>query len=755
MLPNSPDGWTLTQEGFDPATFQAWETLFTLGSGYLHVRGSLEEHLSDAPQNVEFTRTPTNVTSERFRPTVSKWGTYVPGIYGRHPLLGHELVNLPWFLWTRVQIDRETLAGNTDDVREQRRSLNLRDATLRRAFVWRSDNGIDVSVTLERFLSAVRPHLCVQRLTMRFKSGAHQMHAAFGIDGDVRTNGHNHVIRVSPSCEEFKQLRFHAYTDDAIEVDIAAEMPWARDSQMWPMSGGEESSGNRLAARGHFYAIPEREYVFERRTAVATNRDSVVRTATHYLEECSADSLEQLHAEHSANWARRWDACDVIVEGDPASQLALRVSLYHLLRSHVEDARVAIDPKGYTSDAYWGRFFWDTEMCLLPFFLYTQPQKARTLVDFRVNTLPGAMENARRYGYAGARYAWESDPDGHECCPNWQYADHEIHVTADVVYGLAHFAAATGDESYLRDPAARVIVETARYWMERIDWRNGEPCLLGVMGPDEYTPISSNNAFTNRLMRFALDLAARIGDSGGATAEERAAFADVAARVPIPRHPEDPRLVLQCEEFPIFAEPDFDRFWKDRTKTFASQVSQERLYRSKCLKQADVLMLMMLFPHEFSDEEVTRAWEYYLPYTTHDSSLSPGVHGVVACRLGRIDDARRFWQQACAIDLDIEAGGAREGIHIANCGLIWQMAVFGFAGVRTALQADVLTLSPRLPNAWTRLAFPLVWKGCRVHIDVRAKGTTIENRAERPLDVCVWDESRTLAPGTSAAWKGD
>jgi kojibiose phosphorylase len=164
-------------------------------------------------------------------------------------------------------------------------------------------------------------------------------------------------------------------------------------------------------------------------------------------------------------------------------------------------------------------------------------------------------------------------------------------------------------------------------------------------------------------------------------------------------------------------------------------------------------MLMMIFPHEYSNEEVARAWDYYLPYTTHDSSLSPGVHAVVACRLGKLDEAWQFWQQSCAIDLDIEAGGAREGMHIANCGLIWQMAVLGFAGVRTALQSAQLTLSPTLPPAWSRLRFPLMWKGSPLHIDVTAAGVEIRNRSAAALDVTVSGTTQSIAPGRSATWR--
>ncbi|MBU0616438.1 MAG: glycoside hydrolase family 65 protein, partial [Planctomycetes bacterium] len=443
-----------------------------------------------------------------------------------------------------------------------------------------------------------------------------------------------------------------------------------------------------------------------------------------------------------------------VIEGDERSQLALRASLYHLLRVHVpSDDRVAIDGKGYAGEAYWGRYFWDSEMFLLPFYLYTDPPRAHTLADFRVNTLDGARRNAERYGYVGARYAWESDADGNECCPNWQYADHEVHVTADVVYGLAHYARGVGDENYLRGQAAQVVVETARYWMQRLDWRAGEdhPSLLGVMGPDEYTPISNNNAYTNRLVKFALELAAEVGYAGGASREECEAFARAAEGLPIPRH-QDGLLVLQCEGFDDLAEPRFEELWKDRRKTFGAQVSQERLYRSKCLKQADVLLMMMLFPHEFSDAEVRRAWEYYEPLTTHDSSLSACVHAIVACRLGLIDEAWGFWNMAAGIDLDVEQGGAAEGIHISNAAGLWQIAVCGFAGMKTALQSDLLTFEPRLPAQWSRLAFPVAWKGAQVSVEITRAKLAVANRGKVPLPARARGETRTLDVGQTETW---
>lgn len=748
------DTWSVVETRFDPSTARAYEGLFTLGSGYLHVRGSLEEHLSGAPQNVTYTRQAANVTSEKFPETPARWGTYVPGVFGRHPMLNNEMVNLPWFLGLVPVVDGERLDLATATVNDYRRELRLDAATLRRSLVWRTRSGQRVRVEFERFVSAARPHLGVQRLSLTSDGDADaEIHA--GVDADVRTNGYDHFADVATARADESVAGVTVRTDAGDTVTMLSGLV-ASPSVAW--DARIEARSAVLVARTRLSGASP--LVVEKRTVVGTSRDLAPRDPAALLADARRRSYDDLLAEHTEHWARRWRSCDVIIDGDDDAQRAMRVALFHLLRAHVpDDPRVAIDAKGYAGEAYWGRYFWDTEMFLLPFFVYTDPARARTLVDFRVQSLPGARANAARYGYAGARYAWESDATGLECCPNWQYADHEVHVTADVAYGLVHYARAAADPAYLRGPAAAVLVETARYWLQRLDWRPGDegPSLLGVMGPDEYTPISNNNAYTNRLVAHALAAAAEHGDAAGhgdttaASPAERAAFAEAAHGLPILRG-RDGVLVLQCEEFERLAEPRFDELWPDRSRTFAAGVSQERLYRSKCLKQADVLMLMALFPQEFSDAEVRRAWDYYVPYTTHDSSLSAGVHAILAARLGLADAAWAFWRKASAIDLDFAHGGAAEGIHIANAGAVWQMAVLGFAGLRTAMQAEHLTLHPRLPAAWKRLAFPLVWKGAPVRIEITPGGTRISNDGDAGLVAQAFDEQRLVPPRSSELW---
>ncbi len=740
--------WSITESRFDAATAKAWEGLFTLGSGYLHVRGSLEEHLSDAPQNAAALRMPANVTSEVFDDTKAKWGTYIPGVFGSHPFLNSEMINLPFFLGLVPGVAGERLDVERGRIKEYLRELRMDTATLSRSMLWSTVSGVAVRVKFERFVSAARPSLCVQRMTLLVESEA-DVEIDAQLDADVRTNGYDHFESVSFDAVGPGAMGCRVVTDQGDHVDMVTRMTA-------PGISWRFSSGGRTASLNATTRLASSEpLVIEKRTAVRTTRDLVPTEAKAVLQDAACMTYDELHAEHAEAWSRRWSRCDVEIEGDEEAQRAMRVSLFHLLRAHVPaDNRVAIDAKGYAGEAYWGRFFWDTEMYMLPFYVHTDPDRAKTLADFRVQSLPGAMANARRYGYPGARYAWESDADGNECCPNWQYADHEVHVTADVVYGLVYYARANASDDYLRGPAARVLVETARYWLGRVDPGPGEGdvSLLGVMGPDEYTPICDNNCYTNRLVRFALAAAAEYGDHGGADASERAEFRRVSDRLPLPRH-EDGLLVWQCDAFAALADPRFEELWKDRTRSFAAQVSQERLYRSKCLKQADVLMMMMLFPGEFTDREVQRAWTYYQPYTTHDSSLSAGIHAIVALRLGLDDEAWRFWESAKSIDLDVKHGGAAEGIHIAGAAANWMVAVLGFGGMKTAMQSETLTLHPRLPKCWSRLAFPIVWHRCPVHVEILPGSVRVLNQGSESLRVQVHDEERSIAPDEQSTWE--
>ena len=727
MHKTSKDYWTLTQDGFTSSEALAWESLFTQGSGYLQIRGSFEEKLEDSPQNLEYIRTTTNVSAEKFIEQNTKWGCYIPGVYSDHPTFNSEITNLPFPLGIDLWESGERFDQVKSETANFSRNLNLKTALLERHMTWKCKSGVALNLKWRRIVHAQVKKLILQQVFITSDKDT-EIEVAAGIDGDVRTNGHDHFTRVN--CQAGSDGCFCTVeTEGGNIVEVV--------TKMFGSDWKAETSGRSCRQINKIKLKAGEQIILEKRSALSCDRDRDPLYALEVLNKYENTSFEELLASHIDEWGKRWKKCDIEITGDEQSQLKIRVSIYHLLRSYVDDDRVAICGKGFSSDAYWGRFFWDTEMYVMPFFLYTDPVKAKTLMDFRTNTLPAAKENAREYGYVGARYPWEADVNGKENCPSylWQFRDHQIHISGDVVYGFLHYASATKDHNYLKKDAAEAIIEICRYWMSRIDMVDGKPAILAVTGPDEYNPLKNNNAFTNHMAICSLKAGVSIGKEARVSDKEIAEWKKTAENIPILRRSDG--LILQFAEFESLAEPAFAKCWTDRSKPYAEFVHQERNYRTKSSKQPDVLMMMWLFLNEFCTKEIKQAWDYYEPYCTHDSSLSPGIHGLVALRLGLDEQAWKYWKITSEFDLNVEERKASQGIHIGCSAAAWQFIVFGFAGIKTAMEAGTLTLNPRLPKKWDQISFPFIWKGQEAGIIINHKKIIIKNMSNEDLKVNI------------------
>ncbi|MBP7745647.1 MAG: glycoside hydrolase family 65 protein [Phycisphaerae bacterium] len=759
------DTWSIVESTFDVAHNRHYEGLMAIGSGTLQQRAAFEEGLRDDPQDIEYLRVMGNVTVEQFPSFKSRVGTYLPGVSGPHPTCRDELINLPALHGLLIYTSGERLDMEGERITDYTRRLDMRAGHLVREFTWQTISGARLRLRFERFISARRRHVMALRCTVRHLDGPSAELRFLGtLDAEVRTNGYDHFKAVEITGEH-EPVTLAVRTNSGIDVAAAALLTSDR-GLLWNI----EQQPRWVACCGGCTLDPGQSLRIDKFAALTSSHHvsgSPVDVARKLAWDAAAAGFDRLAAESDAVWAERWARTDVIIDGDPESQLALRVSLYHLLRAVVEDEpRCAIDAKAAAGEAYCGRYFWDTELFLLPLFLYTRPEIGKTLARFRITSLAGARRNAQLYGYPGARYAWESSPSGDEHCPNWQYADHEVHITADVAYGLFHAHVTNADDQRFLLDATEVLIETARYWCARVTYSPERDAyeLLMVMGPDEYTPFSRNNAYTNRMVVFALTAAAflwnKLERSDAAAAAdlrtrlqlqdaELAHFAEVASRIRLP-YDDEHALVPQSDDF-FDQEPfDFDRWWPDRTRRVGACVSQERLYRSRVLKQADVLQLMALYPHEFDDRQMRVAYDTYAPLTTHDSSLSHAVHAIIAAWIGLPDVAFEHWRASAGLDL--RPNEAAEGIHAACAGGNWQAAIFGFAGVRTRMQSEVLHVDPHLPAAWTALRFPFVWDGQPLEITIEPASVTITHRGTRPLAALIYGQPATVVAGTTQTW---
>jgi trehalose/maltose hydrolase-like predicted phosphorylase len=755
-----PDSnWSIIEAAFDVRNNRHFEGLLAIGSGPLQQRACLEEGLSDDPQDREYLRRMGNVSVETFPAFKGRYGTYLPGVTGPHPTCGDELINLPAIHCLVLYAGQERLDMERSRVADYRRWLDLRSGRLHRELTWQTQRGAVLRVEFERFISAQRRHVMALRVRVRHLDGPPvELRFVSAIDADVRTNGFDHFEQVSFTGEHEPitvELRTNGGQIVAGAALVTCEPPVPRaiaTERRWAAV-----SGARMLEPGQVLTV------FKYVALVSSHHVSgpPVDAARNLVWAAAAAGFDQLARESDAVWQRRWEQTNVEIIGDPHSEHALRVGLYHLLRAAVEDdPRVAIDPRGYSGEAYCGRYFWDTEIFILPLFLYTRPEVGRTLASFRLESLAGARRNAARYGYPGARYAWESSPAGDEHCPNWQYADHEVHVTADVAWGLWHAYRACPDPRFLVR-ISEALTEMARYWAQRVSYcaQADQFELLGVMGPDEYTLFSRNNAYTNYMTARAFTFtqqawkalqqtdpqtASALARSLRLTPSELEFFEQIARKL---RRPYDPshNLVLQADDFFALEHFDFERWWPDRSRPLGACVPQERLYRSQVLKQADVLLLMALLPDEFSREQVLTAYRTYTPLTCHDSSLSRCVHALVAARLALLDQALQMWDQS--VSLDLHPPAAAEGVHAGCAGGNWQAAVFGFAGLHSRMESNLLQLQPHLPPRWSAVRFPLVWCGQPLHVSVETDRVVIEHRGSQPLKACILGQMRDLTPG--------
>lgn len=696
----------LVNNTYNPIDNKHFEGAFTQGNGYLNARASFEEDIPGESQQEKYWRLPANVTLEQIRNPISKWGIYVPGIYGVHPILGEEIVNLPYLLGINLYIGKEHFNMDQSCYFGYLRTLNLKNGVLERSLTWETSEG-NISIRWQRYLSMHHTHLIVQQLELYADKDMKIVVESF-LDGNVTTNGYQHLTKLTSGIED--GLEYYLQCDSGQFVGMKSKCS-ITTSEEFHRETSEHN--NRLSERITINLKKHEKTTIQKHGFVVTSIDDdfslEIQDRMKQLEQTIAQEPLSLEV-HKQIWADLWDKSEVLVEGDDKLQECLDFSIYHLLRAANHSSTVAIDAKGYAGEAYFGHYFWDTEIYLLPFYSYTQPKQAQNLVKFRYYTLEGAKKNARIHGYKGAKYPWEVCASGLEQCSNWQYADLEIHVTADVVFGIWQYCHITKDTDFLMREGLAIMVETARYWLDRVVKKEDGYHLLGVMGPDEYLPFTNDNAYTNYLVSFALAKTLEVIHMAQPSAkehlhlneEEIQAFKEVQEGLVFSLD-ENQKIILQCEGFEKFEDVDFDSIWKDRTKPFGNSISQERNYRSKALKQADVVALLYLFRDNFTKEIKKNCMDYYEKLTTHDSSLSYIIHSLLYGDMGDLEKSYEYVEKSMGIDWGSK--GCAEGIHIANAGGLWQGVVTGFGGLNGWDEQGQPIITPRLPKHIRKITY--------------------------------------------------
>ncbi|MBN1269355.1 MAG: glycoside hydrolase family 65 protein [Kiritimatiellae bacterium] len=738
-MKSTPKEWLIEEKAYDPARELYWETIFALSNGYMAARGALDEgHLCP---NIR-----------------SYFGTYVAGIFDKYHAEYQAIVNVADFFNCVLYVNGEQLDPTRGHIENYLRHLDMYNGVLVRRFTWMSVQGEKTEIEITRLVSRAAPHLAVQHYRITPLNYEGEVRFASVLDGNV-SNIDFHV-----SGYQLRDEKYHF-----IDKAHRAEAPFNGGCLMLKTRGTRHTicelfkyavaqDGRRLEPKvtthieplfvrseASFPVARGKTYSFFKAIAVHTTND---RDGAHenllHAAEATADAalkagFDRVLEDHARTWNEQWDVADIRIEGDERDQRNVRFNIFHLIQmGNRDNPYVNIGSRGLTSEMHYGNCFWDTELFILPFFIYTEPAAARALCTYRYLTLPAARDKAKGQWLKGAMFPWMSSFPGTEQADYWEYANIAVHIVSDVAYGLMHYYHATGDEKFMLECGLEILVETARFWASRADYSEPKQAyvLTLVKGPDEYG-IVNNNTYTNWNARWNLRAACEmtawarkkhpkrwnaLAKKVGFDPAETEAWRKIADNMYI-NYDADKDLYVEDDSFLEKKPADLKRLKPGAKITTEMGHPWDLLLRLRIVKQADVLLLMYLHRGDFTRRQLENAWSFYEPLTLHDSSLSYNTHCIVANELGLKEKADEYFQQTARLDLEDVMENVFLGIHAANAGGTWQCVVNGFGGMRRS--GDRLEFNPSLPEHWTKLEFKVWFRGGLFRIEVAGGKTKI------------------------------
>lgn len=713
------------------------ETVFTIGSGYFCTRGTFEEgypHASPA--------------------------TLLYGVFDNVPIAREELANVPNWTSIKLFVNGERFRLDRGRILEYQRELRLRDGVLSRSVLWQSPSGVQIRVSIERFASLADVHVGVVRYNVAVLHSPENQPVDIQLRGSLEgAQGNYDLLHWETVDQGFAGEQVWLLSETkASKIQLMQSITFNLTTPGLADSFKKDLVGSDLEPAISFSGTlaPGADLTVEKIAVMYTSRDGMndlqAATLSHLGEagpayNATQSFYESLLAESADVWGQYWGAADVILEGDDKAQLGLRYNLYQLRINVLPgDSRYSIAAKGMTGFGYRGHVFHDTEIFMLPFFTYVLPDIARDLLLYRYNLLPAARAKAASNGYQGAQFPWESTLDGKESTPPSIIHPEtgqvivvlngsiELHITSSIAHATWVYYQITEDADFLRDYGAELLLSAAQFWVSRFahDPKTGDYVINDVIGPDEWHEHVNNNAYTNVMARYSIEVAleawqwiklhepAKARDLQEQLALDEQQFThwhEVIEHICVLQNPET-GLIEQFDGF--FKLPHFDQEkYAGRTDSYQGLLGMEETQKYQIIKQADVLMLLTVLLQHYNLKVKKVNWDYYYPITDHDygSSLTPALHVILASELGEREAAYNLFMKGALVDLENLRGNTPEGIHSACAGAVWQAAILGVAGLR--LTDDGYTTSPSWPDGWTRLAFSFCHKGQRFQVDLR------------------------------------
>ena len=727
-----PNEWSVLEEGFDAQRVKSSESLFSIGNGAMGQRANFEEQY----------------TGSTFQ------GSYIAGVYypdktrvgwwkNGYPEYFAKVLNAPNWIGINVLINEEVLDLHTcKEVSEFKRELNMKEGWLSRSFKAVLQNGIKIKVDTKRFLSLELDEIgAINYNVTPLNSDAEITYIPY-IDAEITNEDSNwddqfwDILEVIQNNQQSfikaRTMKTHFYTCTFMESRL-----FINDKEIVTSVKNEQSP--KTISSIHKQEVQKNKtftihkfggYVVDRNHA----KDELVAAAKVILDKAVNFGFNALLEIQKKSWAQIWNMSDITIEGDVKAQQGIRFNIFQLNQTYLgTDASLNIGPKGFTGEKYGGSTYWDTEAYCIPFYMATKDQSvARTLLEYRYNHLDKAIENAEKLGFKnGAALFPMVTMNGEECHNEWEITFEEIHRNGAIAFAIFNYNRFTNDYAYIPEKGLEVLIGIARFWQQRATFSSDKNkfMILGVTGPNEYENNINNNWYTNYIAKWCIEYALeniaivktdytadykRIKEKVNFSEDELKDWKKVADKMYFP-FSEKHRVFLQQDGFldkELITAANLDTSQRPINQKW----SWDRILRSPYIKQADTLQGFYMFEDHFSIEELERHFNFYEPFTVHESSLSPCVHSIQAAKLNRMEQAYEFYLRTSRIDLDDYNHEVEEGLHTTSMAGTWMSIVEGFGGMRVL--NNTLSFSPKIPKQWKSYSFKVNFRNQVVTVNV-------------------------------------
>jgi maltose phosphorylase len=756
-----PDNWSIIDEGFDAERVKSSESLFSIGNGAMGQRANFEEHYS----------------GETFQ------GSYIAGIYypdktkvgwwkNGYPEYFAKVLNAPNWIGIDIEINGEILdLAKCKSISNYKRELNMKEGVYYRSFNATLQNGTEIAVKVTRFLSLDLDELGVINYNITPLNGDAKIIYKPYVDAGVHNEDANweekfwEPLNVQHSANEAfvtaRTFKTHFSATTFMQNTILLE-----GNNLNVSPSNVEKSSEKIQFTYEVTASKGQTSTIQKLGGytVSLNHENTQTAAENVIAKGLQIGYTQLLENQIQAWAKIWEMSDITIDGDVKAQQGIRFNIFQLNQTYLgKDSRLNIGPKGFTGEKYGGSTYWDTEAYCIPFYMATKDQQvARNLLTYRYNQLDKAIENAGKLGFKnGAALYPMVTMNGEECHNEWEITFEEIHRNGAIAFAIYNYFRFTGDYSYIPEKGLEVLIGIARFWHQRATYSTyrNQYVILGVTGPNEYENNVNNNFYTNYLAKWCIDYAveqinkvekefasdyARIMSKVNLDKAEIAHWKAVADNMYFP-YSEEHGVYLQQDGFldkELVKVHDLDRSQRPINQKW----SWDRILRSPYIKQADTLQGFYFFEDHFSKEQLEKHFDFYEPFTVHESSLSPCVHSIQAATLGRMEQAYTFYLRTSRLDLDDYNKEVEEGCHITSMAGTWMSIVEGFGGMR--VKNDTLHFEPRIPKEWDGYSFKINFRNQILKISVHQNDTTFSLEGSKEISVFVNGKEVLVEPNS-------